>query len=210
MLSPSLEAIVALRPDLVLATEAGHRHETFVQLQQLGIAVYLVHANRLADLRDVTGRLAALTGREAALAALLADLDGRIARVVRAVRRVPRRRVLYVLWPEPLIVPGRDALLTELIGLAGGTSVTADEPSDYPRFSLEAAVARAPEVILLARHGAGTGPVDRSTWDRLGSLPAVRAGRISTVSGDLLHRYGPRIVDGLEALARAIHPEAFR
>jgi iron complex transport system substrate-binding protein len=210
MLAPSLETIVALRPDLVIATEDGNRHETFVELQQLGIAVYAVHASRLADLRDLATRLGTLTARQGAVTALMAGLEARIAAVVQAVRPFPRPRVLYVLWPEPLIVPGRDALLTELIGLAGGLSVTADEPRDYPRFSLEAAVARAPEVILLARHGAAIASVDRSKWDRLTSLPAVRSGRIFTVDGDLLHRYGPRVVAGLEHLARAIHPEAFR
>ena len=80
----------------------------------------------------------------------------------------------------------------------------------HPRLSLEAVVARAPEVILLARHGAASAPVNRDVWDRLALLPAVRRGRVVPVDGDLVHRYGPRIVDGLEQLARAIHPEAFR
>jgi iron complex transport system substrate-binding protein len=75
--------------------------------------------------------------------------------------------------------------------------------------SLEAAVGRAPEVIILARHGAGTGPAALPQWQRLESLPAIRSGRLYTADGDLLHRYGPRVVDGLELLARLIHPEAF-
>ena len=91
-----------------------------------------------------------------------------------------------------------------------GDSITAAEPSDYPRFSIEAAVVRAPEVIVLARHGTGSEPIARETWDRLSSLPAVKAGRVHPVDGNLLHRYGPRVVDGLERLARVIHPEVFR
>jgi iron complex transport system substrate-binding protein len=118
--------------------------------------------------------------------------------------------VLYVLWPEPLIVPGREALVTELIQLAGGQSLTADDADAWPRYSLESAVAKSPEVILLANHGAGTGAVSIEKWQRLASLPAVKSGRLLSVSGDLMHRYGPRFVDGLEQLARAIHPEAFR
>jgi iron complex transport system substrate-binding protein len=118
--------------------------------------------------------------------------------------------VLYVVWPEPLIVPARDALITELIELAGGDSVTAGARGDYPRFALEAVVARAPEVVLLARHGAQGPGAARLGWDRLAALPAVRAGRVHAVDGDIMHRYGPRIVDALEVLARAIHPEAFR
>jgi iron complex transport system substrate-binding protein len=131
--------------------------------------------------------------------------------VANAVRPYPRPRVLYVLWPEPLLVPASRALLTELVSLAGGDSITANERGDYPRFSIEAAVVRAPEVILLASHGSGSAPpIEREKWERLASLPAVKSKRIHVVNGNLAHRYGPRVVEGVEALARAIHPEAFR
>ena len=121
----------------------------------------------------------------------------------------PEPRVLYVLWPEPLIVPGRGALVSELITLAGGASVTADQGQGYPRMSLEAAVGRAPEVIVLARHGSRVGSAGREQWLRLESMPAIRNGRLYLADGDLMHRYGPRLVVGLESLARMIHPEAF-
>lgn len=209
MLTPNLERIVALRPDVVIASDSGNRQETFIQLGRLGIPIYLVHADRIAEMMDVAGRLGELTGRQAAVGLLRARLERRIRQVRTAVERRGRPRVLYVLWPDPLIVPGRDAIVTELIGLAGGDSVTAGEPTSYPRFSVEAAVARAPEVIVLARHGTGTAPLPRDAWERLTSLPAVKAGRVHAVDGNLLHRYGPRVVDGLEELARAIHPEAF-
>lgn len=209
MIAPSLETIVALRPDLVIATDAGSRQEIFAQLQRLGIPVYLVHANSVAQMLDVGARLGALTGREVAAARLTAHLQQRIRAVEKAVAPFRPPRVLYVLWPEPLIVPGRDAIVTELIRRAGGQSISAEEPSDYPRFSIEAAVARAPDVIILARHGTGSEPIARDKWDKLGNLPAVRAGRVHAVDGNVLHRYGPRVVDGLELLARMIHPEAF-
>jgi iron complex transport system substrate-binding protein len=210
MLAPSLETIVALRPDLVVATDAGNRRETFAALDALGIAVFLVHASRLRQVEEVVRGLGALTEREDAVAPALARLERRIEGVRRAVAGRRRPRVLYVLWPEPLIVPGREALVTELIDAAGGDSITRDERGDYPRFSLEAAVARAPEVIVLARHGTGSGPVDRSRWDRFGGLPAVRHGRVHGVDGNLLHRYGPRLGEGVAVLAGVFHPEAFR
>jgi iron complex transport system substrate-binding protein len=122
---------------------------------------------------------------------------------------LPRPRVLYVLWPDPLIVPGRGSLVPELLSLAGGASVTADVAEPYPRYGLEAAIARSPEVIVLASHGGGQGPMARDQWARFGGLPAVKAGRVYTVDGSVMHRYGPRVVDGLEQLARLIHPEAF-
>ena len=210
MVAPSLEAIVALRPDLVIATTEGTREETFTELSRVGVPVYLVAAHHVADAMALMRRLGQLTGRDATAGPLVARLEQRIEAVKKAVGPFGRPRVLYVLWPEPLIVPGREALVTELIQLAGGQSLTADDAEAWPRYSLEAAVARSPEVILLANHGAGTGAVSLEKWQRLTSLPAVKSGRLRSVDGDLMHRYGPRFVDGLEQLARAIHPEAFR
>jgi iron complex transport system substrate-binding protein len=99
--------------------------------------------------------------------------------------------------------------VSELIELAGGASVTANAAEGYPRWSVEAAVAGAPEMILLARHGAATGRVSRDKWERFAGLPAIRTGRVHDVDGDLFHRFGPRVVDALETLARLVHPEAF-
>jgi iron complex transport system substrate-binding protein len=210
MLAPNLETLVSLKPDLVVATRSGNREETFDQLKRLGLPVYLVdEPPSIAGVLRLVGGLGQLTGRRAAAASVAAGLEGRIASVRERVAGRPHPRVLYVLWPEPLIVPGRGSLVSELIASAGGESVTADQAQGYPRMSLEAAVGRAPEVIILARHGAGTGPAAREQWQRLESLPAIRSGRLYAADGDLLHRYGPRVVDGLELLARLIHPEAF-
>ena len=210
MINPSLETIVMLKPDLVIVTSSGNREETFTQLTRLRIPVYQVTAERIGEVKDVARRLAALTGREAAVVALLDTIDRRVAAVRDAVRPFARPRVLYVLWPDPLIVPGRRALVTDLIDIAGGESLTAADASDYPRYSLEAAVAKGPEIIVLANHGSTSGPIAIDRWKRLTSLPAIKTGRIHSVDGNLMHRYGPRVLDGLEQLARAIHPEAFR
>ena len=121
--------------------------------------MYLVAAHHVADALSLMRRLGVLTGRETAAGPVVARLEQRIEAVKTAVAPFGRPRVLYVLWPDPLIVPGREALVTELIQLAGGQSLTADDADAWPRYSLEAAVAKSPEVILLANHGAGTGAV---------------------------------------------------
>jgi iron complex transport system substrate-binding protein len=213
MVNPSLERLVALRPDLVVATDEGNREETIRQLERLGITTYLVHANRIAETVDLIERLGELTGRQAEVPRLRTEMLGRIEAVRRAVAPYPRPRVLYVLWPDPLIVPGRASMLTELIDVAGGISITAGDGDAYPRFSLEAAVARAPEVIILADHSTGPSTAGRASpekWQRFASVPAIRAGRLHSADLSLLHRYGPRVPEGLETLARIIHPEAFR
>ncbi|RPH81447.1 MAG: cobalamin-binding protein [Candidatus Rokuibacteriota bacterium] len=213
MVNPSLETLVSLRPDLVVATDEGNREETVRQLERLRIPTYLVHANRIAETVDLITRVGELTGRQAEAPRLAAEMLRRIDAVRRAVARFPRPRVLYVLWPDPLIVPGRASMLTELIDVAGGASITAADGDAYPRFSLEAAVARAPEVIILADHSTGASTAGRPSpekWRQLASVPAIRAGRLHSADLSLLHRYGPRVPEGLEMLARIIHPEAFR
>ena len=216
MVNPSLETLVALKPDLVIATDEGNREETFQQLARLRIPTYLVHATRLSALLDLIERVGELTGHAAAVAPLADGLTRRVDAVRRAVAPFPRPRVLYVIWPEPLIVPGRESLLTELIDVAGGESVTGQERQAYVRFSVEAAVALAPQVIVLVDHasanggGSSAGRPEPEKWRRFTSVPAIRAGRLHSVDLSILHRYGPTVVDGLESLARLIHPEAFR
>jgi iron complex transport system substrate-binding protein len=213
MVNPSLETLVALKPDLVVATNEGNREETVRQLERLRIPIYLVHANRVAETVDLIERVGALTGRQADVPRLTGEMLRRIETVRRAVAPFPRPRVLYVLWPDPLIVPGRASMLTELIDIAGGVSITGADGDAYPRFSLEAAVARAPEVIILADHSTGASTAGRSApekWQQLASVPAIRAGRLHSADLSILHRYGPRVPEGLEMLARMIHPEAFR
>jgi iron complex transport system substrate-binding protein len=213
MVNPNLETLVALKPDLVIGTDEGNREETFRQLERLRIPTYLVHANRIAETVDLIARVGELTGHRADVPRLTGEMLGRVEAVRRAVAPFPRPRVLYVLWPDPLIVPGRASILTELIEIAGGVSITAGDADTYPRFSLEAAVTRAPEVIILADHSTGASTAGRAApekWQRLVSVPAIRAGRLHSADLSILHRYGPRVPDGLETLARMIHPEAFR
>jgi iron complex transport system substrate-binding protein len=208
MIAPSLEGLVALKPDLVVATPAGNRHETFDELARLKIPVYLVDPVSVNGVMDLIGRVGRLTDRGPAADRVVATLRARIGAVSSRVAGRPRPRVLYVLWPDPLIVPARGALVSELIALAGGDSVTADGGQGYPRYSMEAALARNPEVILIASHDAARSPLVQAKWERFTQVPAVSAGRLHTVDGNLMHRYGPRMVDGLEVLARLL-PEAF-
>ncbi len=116
--------------------------------------------NRVAEVLDLVARVGELTGRaEAVGAAGGPDERRHRAACGRSCSRIRAPRVLYVLWPDPLIVPARHALVTELIEIAGGRSVTDVDGDAYPRYSLEAAVAAAPEVIILASHGSRSGPV---------------------------------------------------
>lgn len=207
IVNPSLEAILSLRPDLVLATTEGNREEDIRQLERLGLPVYLVRPTGFATVLESIGRVGELLGRTTEARELVARMRQDVEAIARATRPRPRPRVLYVLWGDPLIVPGRDTIMTDLIRLAGGVSVTGEERFPYPRFSLEEMVARDPEIIVLAQHGSASVDERLQRWRHLRLLPAVREGRIYGIEGDLIHRPGPRIVEGLRVLARLFHPE---
>jgi iron complex transport system substrate-binding protein len=111
--------------------------------------------------------------------------------------------VLILLSTEPLITAGGTTFVNDLIERAGGRSIAASETAEYPQYSLETAVATRPEVILLQAQ-------DAKLPERLGETPAARAGRVFHLDDNLMLRPGPRIMDGLEQLAAAIHPEIFK
>lgn len=204
---PNVERIVALRPDVVLATSEGNREADIRILDGLRIPVYVVRPINFATVLDSITQVGQLLGREAEAARLVRAMRQQAEAIARAVQGRWRPRVLYVLWGSPLIVPGRDTLITDLIQRAGGESVTGEAPIPYPRFSVEEAVARQPELIVLARHGETSVEERLRAWQHLTLLPAVRQGRIFPIAGDLLHKPGPRVVEGLRALARLFHPE---
>lgn len=205
--TPNIEAILALKPDLVLATTEGNREEHIRALERLGLAVYVVRPTDFASVLESIGRVGRLLGREGETRRLVQSMQRDADTIARALTGRRRPRVLYVLWGNPLIVPGRHTLITDLIRRAGGDSVTGEEGLDYPRFSVEEALGRRPDRIVLALHNEASVDQRLREWQHLTLLPAVREGRVHAIEGDLLHRPGPRIVDGLRALARLLHPE---
>ena len=210
VLAPSLERIVALAPDLVIISTATQLEMFAKRLVELGIPLYVVKANRLEDVLQTLRHLGDLTGERERAEALVRSLQARIEQVVERTQHLPRPRVLLVIQRDPLIVAGRGAFLTDLMEKAGGHSITADAEREWTLYSIESVLARAPEVLVLpSREGQSRRLADLQ-WPALASTPALRNKRIYAINMDLLMRPGPRLVEGLEELARMLHPEAFR
>jgi ABC-type Fe3+-hydroxamate transport system substrate-binding protein len=205
--TPNFEAILALRPDLVIATSESNYAEHVERLASLGLPVYVVRPVDWETVLESIDRIGGVLGRDAAARAQVAAMRRDADAIGHAVAGVPRPRVLYVVWPNPLIAPGRGTLISELIQRAGGESITGAEPLPYPRLSLETVVERRPDRIIVGRHGQETVEELLRGWERLGSVSAVREGRVYGVDGNLVHRPGPRMVEALRALAHVIHPE---
>src|SRR5271157_2643014 len=179
--SQSLEQIVALNPDLVVA--AGDLQWPVIsQLERLHVPIVSLEAGSLADLYRELDMLGRLTGRENETARLTRAMQRRIERVAATARTIPpeqRVTVFYHVWSEPLMTAGPGSIIAELIAICGGVNIVRDSSQRYPQISQEVLLARDPEVILAPSYGAEPMTIERLRarpgWS---NLRAVRNNRI--------------------------------
>lgn len=210
-----IERVVAIQPDLILGTSI-HQDEGITQeLESLGLTVFTLYPRSLEEVMESITLIGKITGKENEASQLVDDMRSRIEAVTDITANLSeaeRLRVFYVMWHEPLMTVGSDTLIHEMIGMAGGVSIAQGMGGDYPMISLEAVVQANPQVII-AGGGMGEGsdlPFQFALNDeRLGDIDARINNRIYEVITDLVGRPGPRIVEGLELLAKMIHPELF-
>ena len=207
-LQPSIERILALRPQLVLVSTASQLEIFTKQLDEHRIAVYVTDPRDLEGVFRSIENLGKLLNQEQRAEETVSQLRKRASAISERVSSDKPVKVFYQLSAEPLYTAGRDSFVTDLIRRAGGLSVTVDVPEAWPRFSQEAAVASRPEAIVLPTDGS-MGSANSEVAEGLKRSPAALSGKVYKINGDFLSRPGPRAVDGLEALARALHPAAF-
>lgn len=206
--TPNLERIARLEPDLILASAEANTRETFARLDRLGLPVFALKPEGFEGILDsirLLGRVLRAPGAEPHIQSIRA----RAASVGARIAGLPRPRVLYLIWTDPPIAAGPASFIHDLVEQAGGTNVVREPAARYLTLGWEAIVARRPEVILVAAHDGRTAQGNRAVWGSWQSLPAVRAGRVVSVPSDTILRPGPRVAEGVERLAAAIHPAAF-
>jgi iron complex transport system substrate-binding protein len=204
----NLEAILALKPDLVMAmAHQGEGENSLGTLRHWKIPYYLGRADTLPELFRLIEDIARFTGREEVARRKLPLLTARARRVEARVQGLPRPRVLLEIDQEPLITVGRPSIQGDLIQRAGGDNIARDIDQRYPVFNLEEVLRAQPEVILFTGMAKAVSlPGRLGFWRQWPMLPAVRADRLFWVEPDLVDRPGPRLVDGLELLADFFHP----
>ena len=190
-LTPSVEVVLATRPDLVIAVPSPGNREAVRALERVGVRMLVVHDRTLADLWTSIAQVADALGVPGAGERLVGYVAGRLDAVRTRVAGLAPRRVLVVVGHNPLIAVGGDNLQDELVTLAGGVNVAADAGRAWPTLSLELVVARAPEVIVDAAMGSEANGA--ALLQALPSVPAVRSGRVVRLAGDTLLRAGPRV-----------------
>ncbi len=211
---PSLEAILAARPDLIVAT-GGPQRELVFKLRTGRVPVLVLYPATLEAVFANITTLGRAVHRERQAATLASRLRGRIATLTAGIADLPafaRPVVYFEVWADPLMAIGDTSYAGELIRLAGGVNVSRGAAGEYPRLSAETVLAANPGVIILSHCDDPAGPAAavarRPGW---ANLAAVKAGRVyADLNMDLIVRPGPRLADGLDQLIRRFHPTAVK
>jgi iron complex transport system substrate-binding protein len=209
-LQPSIERLLALRPQLVLVSTASQLEAFTKQLNEHQIAVYVTDPRDLEGVFRSILSVGDLLNESVAASDLVKQLRARAEKVERAVAGLPTVSVFFQLSGQPLYTAGKSSFVTNLIERAGGRSVTSDVNEAWPRLSDEAALASRPEAVMMLSGDAMGAAANTKVAAALRNSPAVQNGRVYVIDGDLLTRPGPRLIDGLEQMAHALHPEAFK
>lgn len=205
-----LERIVALAPDLCIAIKDGNPKGVVQRLMKLNIPVYAVNPRSLDTVMHTISEIGTLLDADTRARSLVTALRERIARVSETVARAATQpRVFFQIGVSPIVSVGNHTFAHELILRAGGINLTQGD-TPYPRYSREQVLGLAPDVIIITSMArAAVFEQVKADWLRWPQLPAAREQRIHIENSNLFDRPSPRLVDGLELLARLLHPDLF-
>ena len=210
---PNIEAVIAAKPDLVVALAFEQQRELARRLKRIGYDCLAVNIEKIDDLFTAVAAIgdAAATNEQAQ--GLSRRIKTQIHRFQEATAGLPRVKVLWVVQREPLRIAPRDTFISEMIELAGGENAVGPSLRNYPPIGAEQVIAAAPEVIIEPVMVQGSADGQRrqalAYWQRFTNVPAVINGRIYVIDGDLVSRLGPRLPEGIETIAKCLRPELF-
>jgi iron complex transport system substrate-binding protein len=200
MVNPSLEAIISARPDIVVMTTDGNPAGLDERLNKLGIRTYILYERRLQGLPQEIISLGRALGVEAKAVALADHMNRAFKKIKSSQGKASQRKnVLFIIWPEPLIVAGPGTQIDDAISLLGWNNIASDAMGNYPKFSVEEVARRAPDVIIIGM-ASNMEAFSSRLLEKLHMLDAVKKSRVYYVSDDL-YRSGPRVIKGLQELA---------
>ena len=202
------EKIISLVPDLVIGTVDGNQPGVVELLGEAGIQVFIVNPRNVRQVLGTIASIGEVCGIAERADIIVGQLTGRLNRITNRIASRKKPLVFLQINVRPIMTVNRDTFHHDLIRLAGGRNMTEDEPITYPRISLEEVIRREPEVIIISSMERG-GRFERARreWLTWRSIPAVKNNRVRLINSDLIDRPSPRIIEGLEAMARIIHPE---
>jgi len=198
-----LEAILKLKPDLLIAWAGGNAPGELEKLRALGLPVFVTEPKRIEDIATQIENYGRLAGTQTAAHAAAADFRTRLQRLAAIYGHRAPVKVFYQIWNEPLMTVGKSQIITSAIQLCGGTNVFGHLTSLAPTVSLEAVLAADPEVII-ATGMADARPECLDDWKRWTRLAAAQRDNLFHIHPDLIQRHTPRLLDGTEILCRQL------
>jgi iron complex transport system substrate-binding protein len=194
-----LEAIAALKPDLILAWESGNNMAQVDKLRALGLTVYVSQPNKMANVADQLERMGQLAGTEAVASAAARSFRQRLEKLRAANAGKPKVRVFYQIWKTPLMTVGGPQIISDAITLCGGENIFGHLAKMAPTVSVEAVLDADPEAIVATGMGDAK-PEWLHDWDKWTRLTAVKRNNLFHINPDIMQRHTPRILDGAEKL----------
>jgi iron complex transport system substrate-binding protein len=209
-INPSIEKIVSLKPDLIIATRDDNRWETNHRLSALGLCVYLINPKSFHGVAKSIQHIGAAVGREEESKKIMINMTLKKEEIVKRTKSLPKPKVFFQIGYTPIMTVGRKTLADDLIRLAGGKSISENELTNYPIYSMETILSKAPEIIIISTMDSNKESMNLiERWRNWKSIPAVKMKAIHVIDSNLVDRPTPRIVEGLEILAKMIHPEVW-
>jgi len=206
--NPSIEKIVSLKPDLIIATADGNRPETIRQLEKIGLTVYVTNPVDTEGILRSIVHMGEITGQNEEACRLNADLQKRLDAVTTRIRDRKKPRVFFQIGMEPVITVGKHTLISDVIERAGGINIAEKDTARYPRYSAEGVMAGAPDILLFAPMANDREfKKVKQYWEQYPGIPAVKNKQIYPMNTDLIGRASPRIIDAIEQAAKILHPE---
>ena len=196
-----LEAVAALRPDLIIAWQSGNAPAHVDKLRSLGFPIYVSQPNRIDDVAVEIERLGVLAGTSGVANAVAANFRERLAGLQKRYSRQPPVRTFYQIWKEPLMTVGRHQIISNVIRLCGGENIFGKLETMAPTVTVEAIIAANPEAIVASGMDAAR-PEWLNDWKRWPSITAVSRDNLFFVPPDLIQRHTPRLLDGTERLCQ--------
>lgn len=207
-LTPNLEAIIALRPTLIVGLELSSDVRQIRALNSMGYPVLLVSDDSLDQIETSIEKVGARIDRDAEARRLVARIQSQIAAVQNRLANVKPLRALMLVGHQPIVAVGPGTYLDQLMRIARADNIVQTVGEQWPHLSMEFIIAMRPQVILDGAMGSDPA-ASLDFWERYPTIPAVRDRRIYGYAEDPMLHAGPRVGQSLEIIARKIHPEAW-
>jgi iron complex transport system substrate-binding protein len=206
MTNPSLEAVVSLNPDIVVMTIDGNQKEFDEKLRSLGIKTYVFKARRISDLPyeiKELGRALGVQDKAHTLASEIETSMNTFRLSSNQKLKWDKNKVLFIIWPEPLIVAGPCTAIDDVITLLQLKNIASKATIAYPKYSIEEIIRQAPDIIFIGKGHENIKDISKGLLKKIAMVPAVKTGAVCFLS-DNLYIIGPRIVEGIEEMAQCI------